>query len=73
MMHWFHIGIVAVGFIALTAFSAYDLFWLKHAFSASGYGMALGALAGGSGIGMGGFMYGAQTFLGSSGGNITEN
>ena len=65
--HWLTIG---VGLLTLTAFQAYDLFWLQHAFSASGYGMALGAMAGGSALGAGALAWGASSFLGSGGGQI---
>ena len=65
--HWITIG---VGLLTLTVFQAYDLFWLKHAFSASGFGMALGAMAGGSALGAGALAWGASNFIGSGGGQI---
>lgn len=65
-----HAAVIAAGLVSLVAFEAYDLFWLKHAFSASGYGMALGAMVGGSAIGAGALAWGASNFLGSAGGSI---
>ena len=64
-----HVGLPLAGFVALTVFQWYDLFVLGHPFSSSGYGMALGAIVGGSGIGAGVLALGA---LGSGGGRITE-
>ena len=69
---WPHLLTVGAGLLTLTVFQGYDLFWLNHAFSASGYGMAIGAMAGGSALGAGALAWGASNFLGSGGGNITE-
>ena len=67
---WAHWATVGVGLLTLTVFQGYDLFWLGHPFSASGYGMALGAMAGGSALGAGALAWGASSFLGSGGGQI---
>jgi hypothetical protein len=71
---WTHIAVhilaVTVGLVSVNVYQTYDLFWLGHPFSVSGYGMALGAMVGGSALGAGGLAWGVSNFIGSSGGTI---
>ena len=67
---WLHAIVVGIGLLTLNLYQAYDLFWLNHAFQVSGFGMAIGAMVGGSALGAGGLAWGVSNFLGSGGGQI---